>query len=85
MANKKYNRQPRRKKADTPAACFVDETTGEALFEQPLVADGTSPLASPAEQRDAPKGGKAKAKIKNLGKAKLTIIAERIKRSTRKK
>ena len=83
MSYKKKNREQFKIKARPPASSFVDEILGDTLFEQPLVDDGLNPVATAPEGPGAPKGGKAKAK--KLGKAKLTAIAERVKRSTRKR
>ena len=87
MSYKKKNREKfkiqRKPKPKPPAAIIIDEATGDTLFEQPLVKDGLIPPAVAIEQPDVSKGGKARAK--KLGKAKLTAIAERVKRSRPKR
>jgi hypothetical protein len=61
------------------AAPFVDVITGDTLFEQPLVDEGEIPAAVAPNPPIVPKGGKARAT--KLGKAKLSAIAKRVKRS----
>ena len=83
MSYKKKNREKYKIKPKPPASIIVDEATGDTFFEQPLVNDGSIPAAVANELPDVSKGGKAKAK--KLGKAKLTAIAERVKRSRPKR
>ena len=80
---KKKNREKFKIKPRPPAATIGDEATADSFFEQPLVNDGLIPALVAKELPDVSKGGKAKAK--KLGKAKLTAIAERVKRSRPKR
>ncbi|HEY3964039.1 MAG TPA: hypothetical protein VGM05_05735 [Planctomycetaceae bacterium] len=83
MSYKKKNREKYKIKPKPPAAMIVDEATGDALFEQPLVSDGSIPGNVANDQPGESKGGKARAR--KIGKAKLTAIAERVKRSRPKR
>ena len=83
MLNRSSKRHKRPANTNQLARVIVDEATGDTLFEQPLVDGGKPPATIALEQPVGLKGGKARAK--KLGKAKLTAIAERIKRSRRKR
>jgi hypothetical protein len=79
MPNENKQDQKRPTDSDPNAGYFVDPASGDTLFEQPLVEGELEAKAADSEPAAAPKGGKARAK--KLGKAKLTAIAEKIKRS----
>jgi hypothetical protein len=81
------NRSSKRKKLSMGAIPLatpsVDQSTGDMLFEQPLVDEGNNSAAQAPKRSGGPTGGKARAK--KLGKAKLSAIAKKATRSRWKK
>jgi hypothetical protein len=79
MPNENSQDQDRPSDSDSNASYFVDPASGDTLFEQTFVEGEPETTIADSEPAAASKGGKARAK--KLGKAKLTAIADRIRRS----
>ncbi len=75
MPDRSNKRKKGRADAIPLAAPFVDQTSGDTLFEQPLVDEQENAAAVAPGRSGGLKGGKARAT--KLGKAKLSAIAKK--------
>jgi hypothetical protein len=83
MPNRSKNRKKRSTGAIPLTTPIFEATTGDVLFEQPLVDEAKTPAALDPGPLSGSKSGKARAT--KLGKAKLSAIAKKVTRSRWKK
>jgi hypothetical protein len=77
------NRKKRRSNVIPLATPHIEQTTGDPLFEQPLIDEAKDSAVAATGRSGRPNGGKARAK--KLGKAKRSAIAKKVTRSRWKK